>query len=902
MHIVKNRTRSYKGLSTSDVEKSRQKFGANKITINKRKTFLNQYFESFGDPTIKILLVALGLNLIFFIKNFNWYESVGIAVSIILATFVSSISEYGSQLAFEKLMEDSQKIKCNVWRDNQLFELPIAEIVCGDFVQFQSGDKIPADGILIDGQVDVDQSTLNGETKEAHKYAANKIDSNDNNNTVLLDANSLFSGSVVCNGEGTMLVQRVGEKTFYGKLARELQEENHDSPLKQRLTVLARTISFFGYTGALLVLFSSLFKSIIIDNGFNTIEIANYLKNSYLLLGDILKAVTYAITIIVVAVPEGLPVMITVVLSSNMKRMIKDNVLVRKLVGIETAGSLNILFTDKTGTLTKGKLDVVTFIDGENNLYDDLYDLKENEELWKYIFVSSVFNNGAKSGYNGSEHIVIGGNSTDRALLNFALCYPVESENIVQVSSIPFNSNNKHSVTQVSGDVNLTLIKGATEKILPFCTKRYDKNGNICNLNTKKNIYQNIADMSSKGVRILALATSNKSLNECKSNKFSDLVLVGIVGIKDEVRPNAKSSVNEVLNAGVQVVMITGDSKETATSIALETGLINDVEKNQIITSSELSDLNDKQVKKLLPSIKVVARALPGDKSRLVRLSQSMGLVVGMTGDGVNDAPALKKADVGFSMGSGTEIAKEASDIVILDDNFLSIGKAILYGRTIFKSIRKFIIFQLSINVCAVIISLIGQFIGIDTPITVVQMLWVNMVMDTLAGLAFAGESPLPEYMEDKPKEKNEKIINKYMANQIFFTGLYTTILCILFLKLPHINHIFRYSSDNKYLMTGFFALFMFCSIFNSLNARTHRLNLLSHILRNKTFVIIMGLVSIIQIILLYFGGSVFRSYGLTTTELIVILSLSFTVIPFDLMRKSYLRLKYNKDEVSKFL
>ncbi len=902
MHIVKNKIRSYKGLSTSDVEKSRQKFGSNQIAINKRKTFLKQYFESFGDPTIKILLVALGLNLIFFIKNFNWYESVGIAVSIILATFVSSISEYGSQLAFEKLMEDAQKIKCNVWRDNQLLELPVAEIVCGDFVKLQSGDKIPADGILIDGWVDVDQSTLNGETKEAHKYAATKIDNNDSSDTGLLDANSLFSGSVVCNGEGTMLVQRVGEKTFYGKLARELQEEGQDSPLKQRLTVLARTISRFGYTGALLVLISSLFKSIIIDNGFNAINIADYLKNSYLLLGDILKAVTYAITIIVVAVPEGLPVMITVVLSSNMKRMIKDNVLVRKLVGIETAGSLNILFTDKTGTLTKGKLDVITFIDGENNIYDDLYDLKENEELWKYIFVSAVFNNGAKPGYNGSEQIVIGGNSTDRALLNFALCYPVESENIVQVSSIPFNSNNKHSLSQVSGDVNLTLIKGATEKILPFCTKYYNKDGKIYNFNSKKNINQNIADMSSKGIRILTLATSNKSLDECKNNSFSDLVLVGIVGIKDEIRANAKSSVKEVLNAGVQVVMITGDSKETAASIASETGLINNLEKNQIMTSSELNKLNDEQVKKLLPSIRVVARALPGDKSRLVRLSQSMGLVVGMTGDGVNDAPALKKADVGFSMGSGTEIAKEASDIVILDDNFLSIGKAILYGRTIFKSIRKFIIFQLSINVCAVIISLIGQFIGIETPITVVQMLWVNMVMDTLAGLAFAGESPLPEYMEDKPKEKNEKIINKYMANQIFFTGLYTTILCILFLKLPHINHIFRYSPDNKFLMTGFFALFMFCAIFNSLNARTHRLNLLSHILKNKTFVIIMGLVSIIQIILLYFGGSVFRSYGLTTTEFLVILSLSFTVIPFDLMRKSYLRLKHTKEEVAKFL
>jgi len=902
MHIEKNKMKSYKGLNIKDVEKSRLKFGSNQVAISKRKTFLKQYLESFGDPTIKILLVALGLNLIFFIKNFNWYESVGIAISIILATFVSSTSEYGSQLAFERLMEDAQKIKCNVWRDSQLLELPVTEIVSGDFVQLQSGNKIPADGILIDGQIDVDQSTLNGETKEAHKYAVTNINFSDSNDISLLNPNSLFSGSVVFNGEGTMLVQTVGDKTFYGKLARELQEEKQDSPLKKRLTDLAKTISYFGYTGALLILFASLFKSIVIDNGFNMFNITSYIKNSYVLLGDVLKAVTYAITIIVVAVPEGLPVMITVVLSSNMKRMIKDNVLVRKLVGIETAGSLNILFTDKTGTLTKGKLDVINFTNGDNFVYENLYDLKEKNELWKIIFISSVYNNSAKLGYDGDNKVTIGGNSTDKALLNFALCYPITTKNIVQVSSIPFNSNNKYSLTQISGEINLTLIKGAPEKILPFCTKYYNTNGKIIDIIETKSIKQNMKDMSSKGIRILALATSSKKIDECSSNAFSDLALVGIVGIKDEVRENAKNSVDEVIKAGVQVVMITGDSKETATSIAMEVGLIDNPKKNSIITSGELNKLNDNQVIKLLPSIRVVARALPSDKSRLIRLSQSMGLVSGMTGDGVNDAPALKKADVGFSMGSGTEIAKEASDIVILDDNFLSIGKAILYGRTIFKSIRKFIIFQLSINVCAVIISLIGQFIGIETPITVVQMLWVNMVMDTLAGLAFAGEAPLPEYMEDKPKNKNEKIINRYMANQIFFTGLYTTVLCVLFLKLPNIHNLFRYSPNNNFLMTGFFALFMFCAIFNSLNARTHRLNLLSHILKNKAFVVIMGLVFIIQIILLYFGGSVFRSYGLTFEELKVILTLSFTVIPFDLMRKSYMRIKHTKEEVAKFL
>lgn len=895
-----NTMRRYSGLSNEDVEKSRSRFGKNEISTGKRKTFVHHYLESFGDPTIKILLVALGLNTIFFIRNFNWYESIGIAVSIILATFVSSISEYGSQLAFERLMEDAQKIKCKVWRNDELIEIPISEIVAGDFVKLEPGDKIPSDGILIDGELYVDQSALNGETKESHKISAPAAP--EGGSYDFLNPHTLFNGSIVCEGEGTMLVQSVGENTFYGKLACELKAENQDSPLKERLTDLAKTISRFGYLGALLVLLASLFKDIVIDNGFNMYKIVSYISNPYYLIGDILQGVTYAITIIVVAVPEGLPVMITVVLSSNMKKMIRDNVLVRKLVGIETAGSLNILFTDKTGTLTGGKLQVTSLLTGDNLFHDKLYVSQDKKELWKLFYISSVFNNSSKMGYEGGKKTSVGGNSTDRALLNFAENRPFAINNLERTAFFPFNSKNKYSMCEIEGSLNLTLIKGAPEKIIPHCTKYYDKNGEIKNISGLWAISDSIDKMSSKGIRTIALATSGRKIAACLHDGFSDLVLVGVVGIRDEVREHAAESVQEVVNAGVQVVMITGDGKDTATSIAHEVGLIDNKAKNSIITSDELNKLSDEQVIKLLPSLRVVARALPGDKSRLIRLSQSMGLVTGMTGDGVNDAPALKQADVGFSMGSGTEIAKEASDIVILDNNFLSIGKSILYGRTIFKSIRKFIVFQLSINVCAVGISLLGQFIGIETPITVVQMLWVNMVMDTLAGLAFAGEAPLPEYMEESPKEKNEKIINKYMANQIFTAGIYTTALCVLFLKLPNIGRLFRYSPNGEYLMTGFFALFMFCAIFNSLNARTQRLNLFSHLISNKSFVIIMGLISVIQLVMLFFGGSVFRSYGLTMFEFNVILSLSFTVIPVDLMRKSYLRLKHTKEEVAKFL
>jgi len=342
----------------------------------------------------------------------------------------------------------------------------------------------------------------------------------------------------------------------------------------------------------------------------------------------------------------------------------------------------------------------------------------------------------------------------------------------------------------------------------------------------------------------------------------------------------------------VQVVMITGDNRETAVSIAKKAGLIRDGHApGAVITSSELAALDDDSLRERLPELRVIARALPSDKSRLVRISQELGLVAGMTGDGVNDAPALKKADVGFAMGSGAEIAKEASDIVILDNNFASIVKAILYGRTIFKSIRKFLILQLTENFCAVGVSVIGPFIGVQTPVTIIQILWINIFMDTLAGLAFAGEAPLPEYMKEPPKSRDEKIINPYMYTQILFTGIYTIAICLVFLRLPAIREWF--SGDEAKLMSAFFALFMFAGIFNCFNARTYRMNLLSHIRRNKIFLNIMALVVIIQIVLIYFGGSVFRTTALSLRELQIVALMAGTVMIADLVRKMALRMNY---------
>jgi len=567
--------------------------------------------------------------------------------------------------------------------------------------------------------------------------------------------------------------------------------------------------------------------------------------------------------------------MITLVLSSNMKRMLKKNVLVRKLMGIETAGSINILFSDKTGTITKGKLEVTEFVSPNLKKYSNIESLSSSYK--DKVVLALAYNN--PSQFDGNK--IIGGNITDRALLKYSniknkQLYPV-------IDSIPFDSKNKYSATKIKYNNNdLFLVKGAPEVILSKCDYFYDEMGNKSLLRKKLIIDEFITKSMKLGNRVIAFAESNK--------EFRGLTLVGFVLIKDEVREEAYEAIKLVTSAGIQTVMVTGDNKQTAMAIAKEVGLYKD--NDLVLTSDEMKNMSDEELKSNLKRLKVVARAIPQDKSRLVRISQELDLVVGMTGDGVNDAPALKRADVGFAFGTGAEVAKEASEIVILDNNFLSITQAILFGRTIFKSIRKFIIFQLTVNMCAVSLSIIGPFIGVETPVTVIQMLWINMVMDTLAAIAFAYEPPLKEYMCEKPKRRDEAVINKYMFHEIFFTGIYSTLLCVLFLKLPIISHLFRDGENQQYLLTAFFGLFIFMGIFNSFNARTHRLNLFANLKKNKVFIFVINFIVVVQILLIYFGGTLFRTTGLTFLEFQVMFLLSMTVIPVDFLRKYLLRKK----------
>ena len=887
-------------MSESAVQLSRKKHGSNALSKKKRDPFIKKYLQSFGDPMIRVLLVALAVNLIVMIRSAQWYEPLGITASILIATLISTLSEWGSESAFEKLQADAAKIRCKVRRGGNVKEVAIDEIVVGDRIILQTGDKIPADGILAEGKIYVDQSSLNGESKEAFKRQDTRgkgqdegLNSRDdeshniiNNPADFLAPSSLFRGTVVCQGEGEMVVTAVGNNSFYGRMAQEIQQDTRKSPLHIRLTELAKTISRLGYTCSGLVGLAYIFQKFWSEFGGDINAFLHYYSSFPALISDLMNLITLIVTVIVVAVPEGLPMMITVVLSANIRKMQKDNVLVRKMTGIETAGSMNILFTDKTGTLTRGKFAVHTLLTGNGLALHNLKDSRIKKDYLTAVTVGCGVNTSAaisNSRDSKKGRKAIGGNATDRALLEFVQGEEKIWDGIQKSGSVPFSSASKFSSAKITGDE--ILIKGSPDMLIPLCTKYMDENGTIHQSGGFLKLKNEMAALSSQSVRLIAL---------CRSDNLSDLhnpqrglTLVAVLGVRDGIRSETPATIKQMREAGIQVVMITGDSKETATAIAKECGLATNKD-DIIITSRELAEYTDEQVKTLLTRLRVIARALPSDKSRMVRLSQDAGLVVGMTGDGVNDAPALKAADVGFGMGSGTEVAKEASDVVILDDNIKSIGKAVLYGRTIFKSVRKFIIYQLTSNLCAVGLSVIGPIMGIDTPITVMQMLWINLVMDTLAGIAFSGEAPKLKYMKEKPKPRDEKILNGYMISSILTLGGYALILSLLFWKLPILSGFVR--SEMKYHMTAFFALFMFMAIFNSFPARTHSTNLMSYLSRNKPFIVIIAGVFAVQIAMLYVGGSLFRTAGLTFGELWRVLSLAATVLPLDVLRKWIMR------------
>lgn len=890
-----------RGLDAAAVERSRAEHGENRLSQRRRRGFFSRFAANLGDPVIKVLLCALAANIIFTFRHTDWFETIGIAVSVLTATIISTVSEYGSEAAYERLSAEAQRAVCRVRRDGVITEISVADVVVGDIVLLGAGESVPADGFIVSGSVRLDQSAMTGESREVEKRPQSSKERKRGGTELTPDPSSPSSalrGCLVLSGEAEMLVSAVGDATYLGGISGEVQTETRESPLKVRLSHLAAQISRLGYAAAAIVAAAYLINAFVLDSGCIGSVILMKLRDTQYLFSKLIGALTLGLTVVVVAVPEGLPMMIAVVLSANIRRMVKAGVLVRKPVGIEAAGSMNILFTDKTGTLTEGRVSVGRIITGDGGSFNGAAELaRSGGGLWQRYRESALLNTASAVGSDDSgAYCPVGGNAADRALLRSVIDCGEDCSGLplprVTAKQL-FDSAKKYSACRTDANGGEIYIKGAPEILLPRIGSYIAPDGSRRMLDGHS-FARELSAIRKGGGRVLLLAYGSAD-GAGEGLLPGNLTLIAAVALNDRLRAEARPAVGELRGAGIHVVMITGDSAETAGAIGQECGILGRGV-DMVLESSELARLTDARLGELLPRIGVIARALPSDKSRLVRVAQEAGLVVGMTGDGINDAPALKRADIGFSMGGGTQVAKDAGDIVILDDNLASIAHAVLYGRNIFKSIRKFITLQLTMNFCAVGVSMIGPFVGVDAPVTVVQMLWINIIMDTLGGLAFAGEPALPSCMKEKPKRRDEPILNRYMVNQIVFLGVFTVALSLGFLKLPAFTRHFRAAPDNIYLLTAFFAFFIFAGVFNCFNARTDRLRLLAGIRKNPAFIAIMSAVLVIQIGLVYLGGTVLRTVPLHFSELMWAMAFSLLVFPAELLRKLLWRLRGRRE------
>ena len=870
----------YNGLTDKQVEESRSKFGSNEIPDSEPTTFWEEFKETFSDPMIKILLAIAALMIVMFFFGYaEIYEPLGTIVAVLIVATVSAKTGVASDTKYRELKDNTEKDKCKVHRNGVITVIDVDDVVVGDKVLLQSGDKIPADGVLIDGALRVDNSALNGEAEECKKTAASEDFQLEDDITgdTFVDAHSLFRGAVIFDGEGILDVRKVGLKTMMGKMAEEMQEDEPDSPLKVKLAKLAKQISTFGYIGAVLIAVLYLVYFVMQAGG----------VSQYFAMGiepvvkDVVRALSLAIVIIVCAVPEGLPLMISLVLMQNTSKMLDHNVLVRK-------GSLNILFSDKTGTITKGMLEVVDFFTGDGNSID-IAQLSKHSKVKGLVDLAIGKN--TQSMFDAS-HKVIGGNATDQALMKFLgeeTFKTLENSSEYKITKQQsFNSANKFSQARIDS-TGKTFYKGAPEKLLANAVKYLDADGNICTMDNAV-LNRKIDELAAKAMRVLAFGYSEKDMVENSIN--DDIVIIGLVGIRDDVRPEAKEAIREVQGAGIQVVMITGDRLETAVAIAKDAGLLKGGS-DRALSSAQLNEMSDEEVKKIIPNIRVIARALPTDKSRMVRLCQEMNLVVGMTGDGVNDSPALKRADVGFAMGSGTEAAKEAGKIVILDDNFKSIKDAILYGRTIYHNILKFCKFQLVINVAAVVVSAIAPFFGVDEPLKVTHLLFVNLVMDGLGAMMLGNEPAKEEYMAEAPRKRDESIVSKKMMGQILTMGIWLTVVSFIYLKVPFFVNLF---ANEEQHLTGYFVLFIVAALFNGFNVRDDGFAIFAGLNENKDFIKVFLIIIIVQALLVNAAivplapfqwiGEMFSCVPFGIKGWIAVVLLACTMIPADMVRK----------------
>ena len=861
------------GLTSEQVLDSRVKYGSNKLPEKKLKTAWDFFKETFEDRLNQILMAMMIVFTVLAVSGQGSFsEPLGIFVVLLAIAVISTRTGLKSQKSTKELKDKTSVHYCNVLRDGEVQHINTDDIVVGDVVLIESGEAIYADGFLVDGKVSVDNSVLNGESKECKKsvipdfqYVEKEIITGDD----YVDTNSLFAGATIVDGQGKMIVTKVGVNTVNGKTITSMNDiEETKTSLEIQLDDLASAISKFGTISAAFIAVASLISNILLMGGVN-----EFLQLGWLpILSKVLTILTTALTIVVAAVPEGLPLIISLITAQNAKRMLDHNVLAKHTNKIPEAGNIQLLCTDKTGTLTKGMLVPV------HNLTLDGVEVGL-ADLWvKDLFFDNVCLN--TTAMFDSENKIVGGNATERALLSMVEADEYDTRSKADVTNRKsFNSAYKYSAVEVSTDgFKTTYYKGAPEKLLSVAKKYVTTNGEVVDIDHEA-VKKMIAGFTTKAMRVIATGYSRLPLGD---DLPDDMMITSLVAIRDDVRPEVPEAVRKMHGAGVQVMMVTGDVIETAVAIAQDSGLL--ASENDIAMSAiDFDKLSDEEAKAKLPYIKVIARATPQTKLRIVKLAQELGLCVGMTGDGTNDSPALKAADVGFSMGSGTDVCKEAGDIIITDDNFVSITDAVMLGRTFMHNVMKFLKFQLPINVSLVLLSVIySLFFGMEA-IAAVQILIINIVMDSLNSLSFGGEPPRPEYMVEQPIPKGSKLLSKETIVQIGVSVV--TFMAIFGLtSIPVIRNLF--GSEEMYA-TARFAMLVVMATINGFNIRTDSKNLFKGIGDNTMFVKIALAIFAGIILLCQFGGAMLHCVPLNLTQWVVIFAMSLLVVPVDLIRKS---------------
>lgn len=876
----------YTGLTDQQVELSRKQYGRNILPPAKKTPLWKQFLEKFTDPIIRILLIALLFSIGISCYHFwgqgedisVFFEPLGILSAIILATGISFIFEVKANKAFNILNQVNDNEPVEVIRNSQICEIPKKDVVVGDIVILNTGNEIPADGELLEATaLQVNESTLTGEPVIKKSTNPEHFDKE-----ATYPTNYVLRGTTVVEGHAVFKVQKVGAATENGKVFQAAQIDNSvKTPLNEQLDRLSKIITKVSYTLASLIIIGRMFSYFHGLETFSWFDFSNYLLNTVMI----------AVTLIVVSIPEGLPMSVTLSLAMSMRRMLKANNLVRKMHACETMGATTVICTDKTGTLTQNQMQIyqTNFIGLQNQTLKD-------DELSIIITESIAVNSTANLDFSNNEKTRVLGNPTEGALLLWLnkanINYLNIRDNSEIIDRLIFSTERKYMATVVYSPAlkkKVLYVKGAPEIVMQLCDSIKD---NV----DRQSIEKQLFSYQQQAMRTLGFAykilDNNENVFENNAVKANGLTFIGTVAISDPIRLDVPAAVKECTDAGINIKIVTGDTPATAREIGRQIGLWKegDGERNEI-TGPEFEKLSDEELLDRVRDLKIISRARPMDKARLVKALQTLNEVVAVTGDGTNDAPALKSAHVGLSMGDGTSVAKEASDITIIDNSFGSISKAVMWGRSLYQNIQRFILFQMTINVVACLIVLIGSFTGTESPITVTQMLWVNLIMDTFAAMALASLPPSSSVMKDKPRRRTDFIISKAMWWQILGVGfLFVLALLVMLQYFKHSDVTSLYDFDfeqfkaaitnftyvseglSKYEISLFFTIFVIMQFWNMFNAKAFKTTRSAlHFSGCKGFIFISAVILVGQIFIVTFGGEMFSVVPLKTADWIII-------------------------------